>query len=113
MNGKNHERILNFTFPFIAFYLGYIHSDLKAALIFWALWKVGTYLITCDLDTKSRSRKRLGILGWVIDKMFRHRGLLHSPTLWAVVGVFGYIGIGWPFLGIIIPQGVHIATDKL
>lgn len=113
MNGKNHEWILNFLFPSIAFYLGYIHSDLKAAMVFWLLWKVGTYLITCDLDTKSRSRKRLGILGWVIDKMFRHRGLLHSPALWATVGVFGYISIGWPSLGLIIPQGIHIATDHI
>lgn len=113
MNGKNHERILNFLFPFVAFYLGWIHSDLRASLIFWILWKIGTYLITCDNDTHSRSTKRLWIIGWIIDKLFKHRGLLHNPILWAVVGLVGYFLYGWSCLGLVIPQGVHIATDQI
>lgn len=113
MNGKNHERVLNLIFPFIAFYIGWLHSDLKLSLIFWALWKIGTYFVTCDLDTKSRSTKRLWVVGWIIDKIFKHRGLLHNPILWSVIGIFGYIGYGWPFIGLVIPQGVHIFTDKV
>ncbi len=113
MNGKNHERLLNFIFPFISFYLGYVHSDFTAALIFWVLWKIGTYFITCDLDTKSRSTKRLWVLGWIIDKLFKHRGLLHNPILWSMIGIIGYAEIGWPFIGILCPQYIHILSDKL
>lgn len=119
MDGKNHELVLRWMFPFIAFYLGYIHSDFKLSFLFWILWIIGTYYITCDDDTKSRSSKRLGIIGKITNKLFKHHGLLHNPLFWAAVGVFGYIKLdgylhsGWPFFGLIIPQGVHMLTDKI
>ena len=113
MKGKHHEQLLDEILPFIAFYLGYYHTDYKAGLIFYVLWKIGTYLINCDLDTKSRSRKRLFIIGWIIDKCFKHRGTLHSVVFWSVLGGIGYYFYGWPVSGLIVPQYVHIATDKV
>ncbi len=113
MNGKNHER-LNFLLLLPAtFFLGWQHLDIIQSSVFITLWIIGTLFITCDLDTNSRSRKRLFILGWIIDKLFKHRGTLHNPILWALVGLIGYYSFGWASLGLIVPQGSHIITDKI
>jgi uncharacterized metal-binding protein len=113
MNGKNHER-LNFLLLLPAtFFLGWQHLDIIQSSVFITLWIIGTLFITCDLDTNSRSRKRLSTLGWIIDKVFKHRGALHNPLLWVAIGVLLYYTVGWYSLGIIIPQFVHIITDKV
>jgi uncharacterized metal-binding protein len=113
MNGKNHERLsITILLPAI-YFLGSAGTPLKLSFLFIILWLIGTFLITPDLDTHSRSRKRLGGLGWIIDKLFRHRGTLHSPVLWGVLGVIGWFGIGWYTSGLVIPQFLHILTDLM
>jgi uncharacterized metal-binding protein len=113
MNGKSHER-LNFVLLIPAtFFIGWQHYDIIQCVLFVALWIIGTLYITCDLDTNSRSRKRLSTLGWIIDKVFKHRGALHNPLLWVAIGVLLYYTVGWYSLGVIIPQFVHIITDKV
>ncbi|HAL86878.1 MAG TPA: hypothetical protein DCM31_08450 [Deferribacteraceae bacterium] len=111
MNGKNHERLsLTILLPTV-YILGSSGAPLKLSFLFVILWLIGTFLITPDLDTYSRSRKRLGVIGWIMDMLFRHRGTLHSPVLWGVLGVIGYFGIGWYTSGLVIPQFLHIVTD--
>jgi uncharacterized metal-binding protein len=68
-------------------------------------------VVTCDLDTDSNSTKILGKIGWIINKLFKHQGILHSPYLWAVVGILGYLCIGWEWFGLIIPQYIHLVMD--
>lgn len=113
MDGKNHER-LNFLMLLPAtFFLGWQHLDIIQSSVFITLWIIGTLFITCDLDTNSRSRKRLFLIGWIIDKLFKHRGALHSPLFWGFIGLLGYYSFGWASLGLIVPQGAHIVSDKV
>jgi uncharacterized metal-binding protein len=113
MEGKNHETLLELILPFICLFLGYIQADVILSIAFIILWKIGTYYITCDWDTKSRSTKRAGFIGWIFNRLFKHRGTLHSPVFWGVLGIAGYILAGWASTGLIIPQFVHIVADKL
>jgi len=116
MNGKNHERLNTLPLPLVALYLGYYHSgtliECLFAAGFLASWWVHTKYITPDLDTKSRATKRLWVLGWVINKIFKHRGLLHSFFLWAVIFVVEYYCLGWWTAGGVFPIVSHLVTDK-
>ena len=113
-SGKTHEFVLiTLILPVISFYLGWIHADKLLSLYFYILYLIGTYVITCDNDTKSRSTKRLWIIGWCINLCFKHRGFLHSPWLWIPAGIAGYYFVGWWSLGVVIPNGIHIVMDKV
>lgn len=83
------------------------------SLLFISKWLWNTFLITPDIDTKSRPRKRLGFIGWIIDKMFHHRGWLHSPVFWVMLFAVEYYFIGAWMLGGVIPVISHLITDKL
>ena len=111
MKGINHERLSFLLLLPVTYLLGYQRLDQFLSALFVLLWIIGTLYITCDLDTASRSRKRLWVIGWIIDKLFKHRGYLHSPLLWAGIGIVGYYFCSWPFLGLIVPQYLHILSD--
>ena len=111
MNGKNHELLSITSLIIFLSLMGLNWLFNSSSILFIALWLIGTYYITCDLDTKSRSRKRLGILGWAIDTIFGHRGTLHNVWFWAFIGIIGYLSIGFSWIGLIIPQGLHITSD--
>jgi uncharacterized metal-binding protein len=99
MKGKAHRNILNNLLPFAAFVIGYYHYAPKYALVFWVLWKIGTYTWQPDRDLQL--------------PFFKHRGILHSFWMWAVVGIAGYYFIGWWSLGLPLAQEVHILSDKV
>lgn len=113
MNGEHHETFSIATLILILLCMGLHWMKAPQSQTFIILWLIGTFLITCDLDTNSKSRKRLGPLGWLIDKLFPHRGLLHSVKTWVFIGLVGYACITWPILGLIIPQFLHIVMDYL
>lgn len=113
MNGEHHETFSIATLILILIYMGFNWMKNPQSQTFILLWLIGTFIITCDLDTNSRSRKRLGPVGWIIDKIFPHRGILHSVKFWVFVGLVGYAVIEWPISGLIIPQFLHIITDYL
>jgi hypothetical protein len=33
--------------------------------------------------------------------------------LWGFIGLLGYYSFGWCSLGLVVPQGSHIITDKI
>ena len=112
MNGKNHESI-NFyaLFPAI-FFLGYHRVSLLFSILFVLKWIWNSYYFTPDCDTHSRATKRLGIFGWIIDKIFGHRKTLHKPLFWACLfGVEYYFLGGW-VLGGAFPVASHLLADK-
>jgi len=112
MNGKNHERLnILLLFPAI-FFLGYHHLDIIFTLLFILKWFWNTYYVTPDIDTNSRPRKRLGVLGWIIDMIFGHRKTLHSPLFWAVLFAVEYYFIGAWTLGGVVPVASHLIADK-
>lgn len=111
MKGIDHEILLERILPFACFFLGYTHIDFIDSLVFIILWWIGTYYITCDWDTNSRSTKKAGLIGWIFNKCFKHRGTLHSPVFWGITGIICYAGFGWICLGLIIPQFIHIISD--
>jgi uncharacterized metal-binding protein len=113
MKGKNHEGVSILILLPITFYLGYQTADIYETFYFVMLYLTGTFLITCDIDTYSRSSKRLGLLGWVIRKLFTHRGVSHSIIAWSLLSVLGYYCIGWFLLGLTIPNLAHIIMDKV
>ena len=113
MNGKHHEDLLNFLFAIAMGYLIYTKAYWVHIIYFGALWLIGTYLWTPDRDTHSRSTKRAGFSGKLVDKSFKHHGILHSFWLWAILGLAGFYYIGWFILGLIIPQIVHIVSDAV
>jgi len=115
MNGKHHE-FVNYLFLILTLALlltSSIITNLNTVhiLLFTGLWIIGTRYITPDLDTNSKSRKRLGLIGWIIDKLFHHRGILHNPIFWAIVWIAGVYFTSWWFTGLIVPQFIHIVTD--
>lgn len=111
MKGKNHDRLNYIALLPIIYFLGSHNFDIKSSLLFVVLWFIGTLFITPDLDTNSTPRKRLKGIGYIIDKLFKHRGFLHSPILWGCLGIVGYYYVGWEFSGLIIPQFLHIVSD--
>lgn len=113
MNGKNHEA-LNFyaLFPTL-FILGYYHASIIFTGLFIGKWVWNTYYFTPDSDTHSRATKRLGIFGWIIDKIFGHRKTLHNPLFWVVLFGVEYYFFGLWVLGGAFPVASHLLTDKL
>ena len=117
MNGKHHE-FLNYISLIAAISIILtssivIHLKIQHLVYFSILWIIGTRYITPDLDTNSKSRKRLGFIGWIIDMLFHHRGMLHNPIFWVVIWILGVYLTGWWFTGVIVPQYIHIITDWL
>ena len=112
MKGKNHERAGKILLFFSSLFLAVNHS-LYEVLIWAAFVFLFTYYFTPDLDTKSRSRKRLGFLGWIIDKLFNHRGWLHSYFFWGVLFVPLYLVFGWCSLGGLVAVYLHLVCDSL
>jgi len=112
MKGKNHERAGKILLFFSSLFLAVNHS-LYDVLIWAAFVFLFTYYFTPDLDTKSRSRKRLGFVGWIIDKIFNHRGWLHSYLFWAVLFVPLYLVFGWCSLGGLVAVYLHLVCDGL
>jgi len=112
MNGKNHEAINKYAlFPAI-FFLGYHHVDILFALLFIAKWIWNSYYFTPDSDTHSRATKRLGIFGWIIDKIFGHRKTLHNPFFWIILFGVEYYFFGSWVLGGVVPVASHLVTDS-
>lgn len=108
MRGKNHEdlnmAILKPLFFILIIYglLNYGLFDFRGlfllfylvqCILFYYHGKFHTYYVTPDNDTHSRSTKRLGLLGKIIDFAFPHHGLLHSPILWTGLYVWIYLRI--------------------
>ena len=116
MNGKHHDLVsyylllISLTLILSASFL-FGHINITQLFLFSVLWIIGTRYITPDLDTNSNPRKRLGLVGWIIDKLFHHRGMLHNPVFWAIVWVLGVHFTGWWFTGLIVPQYIHILMD--
>jgi len=111
-SGKTHERInLILLIPTITA-LGYYYLKSFAPGLFVLWWFVHTYYFTPDLDTKSKPRKRLWVLGWIIDMIFGHRKTLHNPLFWGAIFAVEYHFIGAWTLGGIIPIASHLITDK-
>ncbi len=116
MNGDHHELVNYLLLPPVVILIIFIspifgHITITQVLMFSILWITGTRYITPDLDTKSKSRKRLGVIGWIIDMMFHHRGMLHNPIFWGIIWILGVYFTGWWFTGLIVPQFIHIVTD--
>jgi len=112
MNGKNHERLnLILLIPTITA-LGYYYLKSFAPGLFIIWWFVHTFYATPDLDTKSRPRKRLGLLGWIIDMIFGHRKTLHSPIFWGVIFAVEFYFVGAWTLGGVVPVASHLIADK-
>lgn len=112
MNGKNHERLnIILLFPAV-FFLGYRHFNIIFSLLFIFKWLWNTYYSTLDNDTDSRSTRRLGFLGVIINKIFGHRGTLHSVWYWSIVFGIEYYFIGAWTLGGVVPVASHLIADK-
>ena len=116
-SGKTHETInILLLIPAIA-YLGHLFwGNLIGMLLSGAFvlkWLWNTFYFTPDLDTKSRSRKRLWFFGWIIDKCFRHRGISHSVIAWSILFGVEYMFLGWASLGGVVPVYSHIILDKV
>ena len=110
MKGKKHERAGKILLFFSSIFLAVNHS-LYDVFIWAAFVFLFTYYFTPDLDTNSRSRKRLGFLGWIIDKLFNHRGWLHSYLFWAVLFIPLYLSFGWCSLGGLVAVYLHLVCD--
>ena len=113
-SGGTHE-YLNLRILFlIAGYLLYYHiQPLIQIGLFVVVFLVFTYFITPDWDTHSRSTRRAGIIGWIVNKCFKHRGLLHSWVLWGLLTVFGFNKYGFPALGATIAVFLHLLFDMV
>lgn len=112
MNGKQHETINRYALLPAVFLLGNYQIGYILSGLFVAKWLWNTYLFTPDLDTNSRSRKRLGSLGWIIDKIFGHRKTLHNPLFWIVLFGIEYYIFGLWALGGVFPVASHLIVDK-
>lgn len=97
----------------MVFLLGFYHMEIQFSLLFFLKWIWNTRYFTPDNDTHSKPTKRLGPIGWIIDKLFHHRGWLHSPIFWAVLFALEYHFIGAWTLGGLVPVASHLITDKL
>ena len=111
MNYLWHKRI-GFLFLLISdMYLISNNYSLQILAIWSAFFYLFTVVITPDLDTNSTPRKKLGVIGWIIDKLFKHRGALHSYILWAVLFIPIYYFVGWACLGGLIAVYLHLVVD--
>lgn len=116
-SGKTHEKVNSlFLIPTILILGHYVSFDTEGiilSILFILKWIWNSKYFTPDSDTKSRPRKRLGFLGWIVDKMFGHRKTLHSALFWGVVFVVEYYLFGWWTLGGVFPVYSHLILDKL
>lgn len=113
MIGKRHETLNRIALLPTLFLLGYFHTSIIFTLLFVLKWIWNTYYFTPDNDTNSRPTKRLGVIGWIINKIFGHRKTLHNPLFWIVLFGVEYFTLGSWVLGGVVPVASHLVTDKL
>ena len=111
-SGEMHER-LNLNILRVG-YLCYYHvHPLTQIICFVIIFEIFTYWITPDWDTDSRSTHRAGIIGWIVNKLFKHRGLLHSWVFWGILTVIGFYKFGFPALGGPVAGFLHLFFDMI
>jgi len=113
MNGKQHEAIGLTSLFASSLFLAWNRILEPVDLLYYMIaFYICTKYITPDLDTHSRSTKRLGLIGSIINVIFKHRGVLHNPFMWAVL--FGvsiwYSGFLW-LVGGLAAVELHILFD--
>lgn len=74
---------------------------------------IHTLYINPDLDTKSEARQKLGLAGWIIDKMFKHRKSLHKIWFWSIPFVPLIVFCGTFFSGGFLAVVIHIMSDQI
>lgn len=110
----------------------------QAATLFAAGYLAGVYLLSPDLDTRSRSYRRWGPLRYIwlpYILIFKHRGLSHNPVIGPltrllylgalIIGITSLLNIALPtpsipplntalflLLGYWTPSVVHWLVDK-
>jgi uncharacterized metal-binding protein len=134
MNGDKHELVNEIPLIVVIPYLIFNHMgsalELLFSIGFLVQWIIHTYYITPDLDIRSKSSRRMWIIGWITSRVFKHHGILHSNRFWVgwftaeYIG-FGYgvlgksffsfesISISWWVLGGIYPIWSHLFTDYI
>lgn len=113
MNYKGHETMGYLLLIFSDIYLIQQHLTWETIAKWSAFVYLFTVLITPDWDTKSIPGKRASVFGWIANKCFRHRGMLHSYTFWAAVFIPVYYFTGWVCLGGLAAVYLHIIVDSL
>lgn len=118
MKGTHHEAFNVVTLTPLSFCLVSMGLPCVEVTLFWLHGMFHTFLITPDVDTHSRSTKRLGFLGWIIDKMFKHHGLLHNPLFWTLIYTVIYFRFQceyslWWLSGGLTAIYLHIITDGI
>jgi len=75
----------------LAYLYYYISGDIKSSLIFGISFLFGNFMLSPDLDVKSKSYSRWGILRFIwipYRKIFKHRSFLsHFPIVSSIVRV--------------------------
>lgn len=114
MKGTHHEAFNTITLTPFSFYLMSIGLPYMEVTLFWLHGMFHTFLVTPDNDIPSRSTKRLGFVGWIIDKMFKHHGLLHKPIFWTLLYMVIYLRYHvWWVSGGLTAIYLHIITDGI
>ncbi|MHA1287283.1 MAG: DUF2227 family putative metal-binding protein [Candidatus Thorarchaeota archaeon] len=127
---KTHELINISALPLMLI-VGLDTLPILALLLFSLGYCFATFLVTPDLDIKSRPYNRwkvFCILWWPYKKLFKHRGLSHH-CVWGPVSLITYCSlllapIGYMFslptralcvviLGMVIAIEMHILADRI